>query len=65
LGEYGITIALGLVKLRQQLPEVLEYAENGLTMAARKIFADLQEQLIELGKQVTDPRCQGGGQGGS
>jgi transposase len=53
LGEYGIIIALGLVKLRQQLPEILEDAENGLTMAARQIFADLQEQLIELDKQVS------------
>jgi transposase len=53
LGEYGITIAVGLVKLRQRLPEILEDAENGLTMAARQIFADLQEQLIELDKQVS------------
>jgi transposase len=53
LGEYGIIIALGLVKLRQRLPEILEDAENGLTMATRQIFADLQEQLIELDKQVS------------
>lgn len=46
-------IALGIVKLRKQLPEILEDAENGLTVAARKIFADLLEQLIELDKQVT------------
>jgi transposase len=53
LSEYGIIVALGIVKLRQQLPDILEDAENGLTMAARMIFADLQEQLIELDKQVT------------
>lgn len=53
LVEYGIIIAVGLVMLRQQLPEILEDAENGLTMAARQIFADLQEQLIELDKQVS------------
>ena len=52
LAEYGIIVALGIVKLRQQLPEILEDAENGLTMAAREIFADLQEQLIEMDKQV-------------
>lgn len=52
LVEYGIIIAIGLVKVRQQLPEILEDAENGLTMAARIIFSDLQEQLIELDKQV-------------
>lgn len=53
LGEYGFIIPIGLSKLRQQLPSLLEDAENGLTMAARQIFADLQAQLIELDKQVT------------
>jgi transposase len=53
LAEYGIIIAIGLVKVRQQLPSILEDADNALTMAARMIFADLQEQLIELDKQVT------------
>jgi len=48
LAEYGIIVPIGLVKVRQQLPDILEDAENGLTMAARMIFADLQEQLIEL-----------------
>jgi transposase len=52
LAEYGITVAIGIVKLRQQLPDILEDAENGLTMAARTIFADLQGQLLELDKQV-------------
>jgi len=42
LAEYGIIVAIGLVKVRQQLPDILEDAENGLTMAARTVFADLQ-----------------------
>ncbi len=53
LAEYGIIVAIGIIKLRQQLPEILEDAENGLTMAARTVFADLQGQLLELDKQVT------------
>jgi transposase len=52
LGEYGIVVVIGLSKLRQQLPEILEDAGNGLTSAARQIFADLQQQLIALDKQV-------------
>ena len=52
LAEYGIIIPLGISQLRQQLPDILEDAENGLTMAARKVFADLQEQIAELDKQV-------------
>ncbi|MDD5462996.1 MAG: transposase [Methylococcales bacterium] len=43
----------GLVQSRQRLPEILEDAENNLTMAARQIFADLYEQLVELNKQVS------------
>lgn len=52
LAEYGIIVAIGIVKLRQQLPDILEDAENQLTMAARTVFADLQGQLLELDKQV-------------
>ena len=52
LGEYGIIVPIGLTKLRQALPSLLEDAENDLTMSARKMFADLQLQLIELDKQV-------------
>jgi transposase len=46
LFEYGIIGPIGIVKLRQQLPEILEDAENHLTQAARAIFSDLQRQLI-------------------
>jgi len=52
LAEYGIIVAIGIAKLRQQLPDILEDAENGLTVAARIIFSDLQGQLIEMDKQV-------------
>jgi transposase len=53
LSEYGIVVGPGLAQLRKRLPEILEEAENGLTMAARQLFADLQQQLIELDKQVS------------
>lgn len=52
LAEYGIIIVIGLVKLRQRLPEILEDAENNLTPSARRIFANLQEQLADLDKQI-------------
>ncbi len=54
LGEYGIVVAVGLAKLRRQLPELLEDGENGLTIMARQLFAELQEQLIAVGKRVAD-----------
>jgi transposase len=53
LGEYGIVIGQGLSQVRQRLPERLEDSENGLTMAARELFADLQQQLLERDKQIS------------
>ncbi len=54
LGEYGLVVATGLAKLRRQLPELVEDAENGLTVVARHLFAELQDQLIEIDKRVSD-----------
>lgn len=54
LTEYGIVIPKGINKLRQQLPDVLEDGENQLTYQARLVFAELQQQLIQLDQQVTD-----------
>jgi transposase len=54
LGEYGIVVAVGLAKLHRQLPELLEDAENGLTLTARQLFAELQGQLIAVDKRVAD-----------
>ena len=48
LGEYGIVIAQGIGVLRRRLPEILEDAENGLSMAARELFAELHEELVHL-----------------
>jgi transposase len=53
LGEYGIVVGLGLAQLRQRLSELLEDAENGLTMAARQLFSDLYDKLVERDKQVS------------
>ncbi len=53
LSEYGIVIGQGLAQLRKRLPEILDTADNGLTMVARQLFADLQQQLIALDKQVS------------
>jgi transposase len=54
LGEYGLVVATGLAKLRRLLPDLLEDAENGLTVVARQLFAELQEQLIEIDKRISD-----------
>jgi len=53
LSEYGIILSPGVAHVRKRLPELLEESENGLTTAARHIFSDLHQQLIELDKQVS------------
>ncbi len=64
LSEYGIVIGQGVAQLRRGLPEILENAENGLTAAARALFADLREQIVHLDEKVAayqariEQRCQ-------
>jgi transposase len=45
LGEFGLVIARGIRQLRSQLPQILEDAENGLPVLARRTLAALLEQL--------------------
>lgn len=45
LAEYGIVINKGVAAVRKNLPELLEDAENGLTMRSRELFAELFEEL--------------------
>lgn len=70
LSEYGVILPQQVARLRRALPEVLEDANNELTMFARSLFRSLYEELIELEKKVEatdiqidrifrdDPDCQ-------
>jgi transposase len=48
LQEYGIVLAQGKQKLRNQLPELLEDAQNPLSMAARACFQQMLDEWREL-----------------
>jgi transposase len=48
LAEYGIVINKGVAAVRKGLPDILEDAENGLTLRSRELFADLLEELRVL-----------------
>jgi transposase len=48
LAEYGVVINKGIRAVRQGLPDILEDADNGLTMRSRELFADLLEELRAL-----------------
>ncbi|MCB1764021.1 MAG: IS110 family transposase [Gammaproteobacteria bacterium] len=53
LTEYGLVVPLGVGRLRQALPDILEDGENGLPMLAREVFADLYERLRMLDQRIT------------
>lgn len=48
LGEYGIVFTKGIATLRREIPEILEDAENGLSLRFRDCLARRYEQLVEL-----------------
>jgi transposase len=52
LGEFGLVVPQGIGKLREQLPQILEDAENGLGDLARELLNDLLGQLRHLDEQI-------------
>ena len=54
LAEYGLIINKGVAAVRRGLPEILEDAENGLTMCSRGLFAELLEELVVLDERFKD-----------
>ena len=45
LAEFGLVVPVGVARLRRQLPQILENAENGLPALARQTLAALFEQF--------------------
>lgn len=52
LGERGIIMVQGVAQVRKRLPELLEDAENSLTVLSRAAFAEQYERLLELDKEI-------------
>lgn len=52
LAEYGIIVPKGVSKIRKELPGILEDAENELSHAGRRLFADLYEEIGEKDKKI-------------
>lgn len=52
LGEYGIVVELRVTALRKRLPEILEDAENGLTVDFRVLLDGLREDLVNLDARI-------------
>ena len=51
LAEYGLVINKGVAAVRKGLPEILEDADNGLTVLSRELFAELLEELRTIDQQ--------------
>ena len=56
LAEYGVVIKQGIRAVREGLPDILEDADNGLTVRSRALFADLLEELRALDERFK--RCE-------
>lgn len=52
LGEYGIVVNQGLGVLRRRMPEILEDAENGLSVLCRKVMAEGYAELCHLDSRI-------------
>lgn len=52
LGEYGISFSKGLANLRRRIPELLEEADNGLSLRFRNLLARRYEQLVALDAHI-------------
>jgi transposase len=52
LAEYGIVLPQAISRLRRALPEVLEDAENELTVRGRELIASLADELRSLEERI-------------
>lgn len=52
LREYGVFLPIGIRPFREQLPHVLEDAENELTSLTREMIADQAQRLRELDQRI-------------
>ena len=52
LTEFGIVLPQGATKVRQELPWILEDAENGLPDLAREVIADSYTRLRQLDERI-------------
>lgn len=52
LAEYGFTIPVGIIRLQQQPPELIEDASNSLTFTLRRLLSSLLADMQALNERV-------------
>jgi transposase len=58
LAEFGIVIPVGIRRVTENMPEILEDAENGLPGISRELFSRLFSHFRELDRQVRQLEAQ-------
>ena len=53
LAKYSFTIPVGILRLQQQLPELLEDTANSLTFPLRRLLSSLREDMQALNERIT------------
>lgn len=53
LTEYGIIIPVGIQRLQQQLPDLIEDASNSITFTLRRLLSALREDMLALNDRIT------------
>lgn len=53
LAEYGFTIPVGILRLQQQLPELIEDGSNSLTFTLHRLLSSLREDMQALNERIT------------
>jgi transposase len=53
LGEFGLVVPTGVARLKRELPDILEDAENGLPVLAREVLCGLLEHLREFDARIS------------
>lgn len=53
LAENGLILPVGIQRLQQQLPELIEDASNDLTFTLRRLLSSLREDMQALNERVT------------
>ena len=54
LSEFGIVLAGGRSVIVKEMPRLLEEAENGLPLLARRVLSDVYERIKQLNHQVNE-----------
>ncbi|OAT14641.1 transposase [Buttiauxella noackiae ATCC 51607] len=58
LAEYGIIIPVGIQRLQQQLPDLIEDASNSITFTLRRLLSALREDMLALNDRITGLDCE-------